>query len=51
MHDLSELSPDPFFDEYGDYRHLVAVSEVLFENQTIDNSIFYDSSDVFKAYE
>ena len=51
MEDLPDLSPDPFFDEFGDYRHVHAVTEAILADSVIENSIIHDLPDAFAAYE
>ena len=51
MEDLPELAPDPFFDEFGDYRHTVAVIEAVQSDPIIETCLMTNMSDVFDAYE
>ena len=51
MEDLPDLSPDPFFDDYGDYRHIHVVTEAILSDSIIENSILNDLPSIFQAYE
>jgi len=51
MQDLPVLSPDPFFDEFGDYRHVVAVTEALLSDESIEENVIKDLPDAFQLYE
>ena len=46
MDDLPDLTPDPLFDEFGEYRHTVEVSETTVESMMADsileNSVITD---------
>jgi hypothetical protein len=46
-----KLSPDPYFDEFGDYRHVVSVAELMMVDSVIENSIITDLPSLFSAYE
>ena len=51
LSDLPTLSPDPLFDEFGDYRHIHLVSEAIQSSSVIENSVITDLPSVFEAYE
>ena len=51
MEDLPTLSPDPYFDEFGDYRHIHLVTEAIQCDSIMDNSILNDTTSIFQAYE
>ena len=48
---LPDLSPDPFFDEYGDYRHVHAVTEAILSDSIIENIAINDLPSIFQTYE
>ena len=50
MQDLPDLSSDPFFDEFGDYRHLVAVTEAIQIDKVMETKYLVDTHLVFDAY-
>ena len=51
MQDTPTLSPDPFFDDFGDYRHTHSVTNAIQSNDIMESTIFTDLPSVFKAYE
>ena len=51
MQDLPRLSPDPYFDEFGDYRHTHNVAKALLSSNIIENIILTDLPSMFQAYE
>ena len=51
LSDLPTLSPDPFFDEFGDYRHVVSVTEAVLSSNIIENAVIKSPSDLFNEYE
>ena len=44
MDDLPDLTPDPLFDKFGEYRHTIEVSQTIVEstmaNSILENSVF-----------
>ena len=50
MQDLPTLSPDPLFDEYGDYHHVHEVTEAIMADSIIENSVITDLPSVFHLY-
>ena len=51
LEDIPPLSPDPFFDEFGDYRHVHHVTEAILSDSVIENSIITDLPSTFHEYE
>ena len=51
MEDWPELSPDPYFDDVGDYRHIHTVTEAILSDSIIDNSLLTDLPSIFQTYE
>ncbi len=50
MQDLPEPDPDPLFDEFGDYRHIQHVAQVVVNSNNIDNHVIKDYNDVLQLY-
>src|SRR5687768_3791039 len=50
MEDLPALTPDPLFDEYGDYRNTVAISQVLMTDPLIERINISDLPHMFQIY-
>ena len=50
MEDLPMLTPDPLFDEYGDYRNIVAISQVLMSHPVIETQHITDLPTLIQLY-
>jgi hypothetical protein len=50
MEDLPSLTPDPLFDEYGDYRNTVVISQVLMMDPLIERINISDLPHIFQIY-
>ena len=51
LEDIPDLTPDPFFDEFGDYRFVHHVTEAILSDSIMENSVITDLPSVFHAYE
>ena len=51
LQDIPHLSADPFFDEFGDYRHVHHVTKAISCDSVIENSIITDLPCTFHEYE
>ena len=50
MEDLPRLTPDPLFDEYGDYRLTHVISQVVMSDPIIDKIIITDLPSLYQLY-
>ena len=50
MEDLPSLTPDPLFDEFGDYRLTHQVTEAIMADSIIENSSITDLPNTFRLY-
>lgn len=50
MEDLPTLTPDPLFDEYGDYRNVHTIAEVVMTDPVVENAILTDLPSLLQLY-
>jgi len=50
MEDLPDLAPDLLFDEYGDYRNIHVISQVIMSDPSIERTVITDLPGLFQLY-
>ena len=50
MEDLPKLTPDPLFDEYGDYRNTHIITQVIMSDPILEKTVITDLHSVFQLY-
>ena len=50
MEDLPTLTPDPLFDEYGDYKHTHIITQVVMTDPAIEQMVLTDLPSMFQLY-
>ena len=50
MEDLPSLTPDPLFDEYGDYRNIHIISQAIMTDLCLENAVLTDPTSLFQLY-
>ena len=50
MEDLPNLTPDPLFDEYGDYRNTHIIAQVVMTDPIVERAVLTDLPSLFQLY-
>src|SRR5687768_11416230 len=50
MEELPTLTPDPMFDEYGDYRNIHTIAEVVMTDPVVENAVLTDLPSLLQLY-
>src|SRR5687768_3611797 len=50
MEEIPTLTPDPMFDEYGDYRNIHTIAEVVMTDPVVENAVLTDLPNLLQLY-